>query len=340
MLRIAVDAMGGDHGPADVVAAVAAASLALDAELLLVGHERTLTSLLSEQEHNPERIAVYHAANAIGQFENAAKAMQAKRDSSIEVAVRLLADNLADTLVTMGNGDAVVEAARRHLRPIDGIARSARGAVYPTEVRRGEKQDPFVLLLDAGASMEADADELVSFAVMGSAYASCISRNERPRVALLSNGSDETRGLPSVVAAHQKLREMEGIHFVGNIAPIEIPRGTADVVVCAGFYGNLVLGMLHETHEAVLSMARYAHKERLMRNAGMWMLRSGLSRLKEVTDWHQYGGEPLLGYEKVIMIADGRSRMHAIVNAMKVAARAATCELPSTIRQNLQTEAP
>lgn len=337
MLTIAVDAMGGDRGALDTVAAVAAASLALDAEILLVGHERTLTSLLSEVEHNPERIAVYHAPDAIGQHEEPERAFASKPQSSLHIAMKLLADGLAQALVTTGNQEALVLAARHFLKRIPGVTTPALGAVYPTEIRRGEKDDPFMLLLDVGASMEASAEDLLRFAAMGSAYARCISWNEQPRIALLSNSVQPGSGTAQIVSAHESLSALKQLHFIGNIEPVDIPRGTADVVVCAGFYGSLLLNMLHETYEAVLATARYAHKERRLHNVGMWMLRGGLSRLKAVTDWRQYGGEPLLGYDRVIIKADGSSHARAIVNAMKVATKAVQAELPKRMEEKLNT---
>jgi glycerol-3-phosphate acyltransferase PlsX len=335
MPSIAIDAMGGDHGAAEVVAAAAAASLTLDIELLLVGHERTLTALLSEHEHNPERIAVYHAPDAIGMHEDPKKALLAKPDSSIQVACRLVNDGLAHAVVSAGNTGAVVLSAAQHFKRIPGVQRAALASVYPTEIRRGEKDDPFSLILDVGATIETSAEELVAFAIMGSAYASRISKNPRPRVALLSNGTEETKGLPEIVEAHRLLRAHKGIHFIGNIEGMDIPRGTADVVVCGGFYGNIVLKMLEGISESILDMARYAYKEHLVWRAGLYMLRGGISRIKEITDWEQYGGAPILGLDRVVIKAHGRSHSRAILNAIKVAVKSVNAELPERIREGL-----
>jgi phosphate acyltransferase len=333
MLTIAVDAMGGDHGPMDMVAAVAAASLKLDVEILLVGHERTLTSLLSEQEHNPERIGVYHAADAVGQYEDAARAVDDKVNSSIHVAMRLVADGVAQTLVTAGNSRAVLLAALRHLPLIDGVTQAAVSSVYPTETRRGEKEDPFTLLLDIGGASHAGSAELVAFAVMGSAYAAVVSRNPRPRVALL--GGDLAAELPEIAGANDILRAGSAVHYVGSIDPMDIPRGAADVVVSAGFYGNLVLNLLEGTHETILSLARYAHKERALKRAALWMLQGAVGSLKGLTDWEQYGGAPILGFEKPIIRAHGRSHSRALLNAIKVASKVAGSDLAEQIREGM-----
>ena len=335
MMSIAVDAMGGDHGPAEVVEAAAAASLALDAEILLVGQERVLTQLLGEYEHNPEKIAVFHAPDVIGMHDDPKKAVAAKTDASIHVACRLVSEGTAHAVVSAGNTGAVVLAASQHFTRIPGVTRAALAAVYPTETRRGEKDDPFSLMLDVGATIEASAQELVAFAVMGSAYASRISRNARPRVALLSNGTEDSKGLPSIVEANRILRTHRGIHFIGNIEGMDIPRGTADVVVCAGFYGNVVLKMLEGVSETILELASYAHKEKLVWRAGLYMLRGGVARIKEITDWEQYGGAPILGLDKVVIKAHGRSRARAVGNAIKVAMKSVSAGLPERIQEGL-----
>lgn len=340
MPTIAIDAMGGDHGASEVVAAVAAASLALDIEMLLVGHERTLTQLLSEHEHNPERIAVYHAPDVIGMNEDPKRGLAEKPEASIQVACRLVREGAAQAIVSAGNTGAVVLAASTHFERIPGVKRAALAAVYPTEIRRGEKEDPFSLMLDVGATISCTAQELVAFAVMGSAYASRISKNPRPRVALLSNGTEDSKGLPEIVEANRLLRAYKGLHFIGNIEGMDIPRGTADVVVCGGFYGNVVLKMLEGISETVIDVARYAHKERLVWRAGLWMLRGGMARIKELTDWEQYGGAPILGLDKVVIKAHGRSRSRALQNAIKVAVKSAASELPARIQEGLASLPP
>jgi glycerol-3-phosphate acyltransferase PlsX len=157
---------------------------------------------------------------------------------------------------------------------------------------------------------------------MGAAYASRVSKNPRPRVALLSSGAEEGKGPPEIVRAHQLLREATDLNFVGNIEGVDIPRGTADVVVCSGFVGNVVLKMLEGVSETIVRLATYAYKQRLVWRAGLMMLSGGISRLKEITDWEQYGGAPMLGLDKLFIKAHGRSRARAVTNAAKVAAKA------------------
>lgn len=332
---IALDAMGGDFAPEEVVRGAARLSLEADVDVLLVGQADRVSAILGEISHNPERIAVHHAPDFVGMGEEPGPALQRKPDASICVAARLVADGAADALVTAGNTGAAVLAAARSFKLVPGVRRAALAAVYPTEMRRGAKEDPFSLILDVGATLDATADDLVAFAVMGSAYAGIISKNDRPRVALLSNGTEEAKGLPAIVEAHRRLRQMPGIEFIGNVEGLDIPRGTADVVVTGGFVGNVVLKMLEGVAETVVGLARYAYHSRLTWRAGLFMLSGGIRRLKAITDWEQYGGAPILGFDRIVIKAHGRSKERAIVNAGKVAARAVKARIPDTIAERL-----
>jgi glycerol-3-phosphate acyltransferase PlsX len=322
-VTIAVDAMGGDHAPSEIVRGVAALSLeARHIQTLLVGDSDVLGEQLTSLRHDPERIAIHHASEWVGMAERPAEALTQKPDASITVAARLVADGSADALVSAGNTGASVLACARAFGTLPGVRRAALAAVYPTEIRRGEKDDPFSLILDVGATVEVTAEDLVTFALMGSAYASRVSKNPRPRVALLSSGTEHGKGPPEIVRAHQLLREATDLNFVGNVEGVDIPRGTADVVVCSGFVGNVVLKMLEGVSETIVRLASYAYKQRLVWRAGLMMLSGGISRLKEITDWEQYGGAPMLGLDKLFIKAHGRSRARAITNAAKVAAKA------------------
>jgi glycerol-3-phosphate acyltransferase PlsX len=337
LVTIAVDAMGGDHAPEEVVRGVAA--LSLDApyiQTLLVGDAEQIAGLLATLRHDPERIAVHHAGQRVMMHEKPAEALEEKPDSSIAVAARLVKEGAASALVSAGNTGASVLACARSWNRLEGVRRTALAAVYPTEVRRGEKDDPFSLILDVGATLDVTADDLVAFAIMGAAYAARVSKNPRPRVALLSNGSEAGKGPPEIVEAHRLLKEATELHFVGNIEGIDIPRGVADVVVCSGFVGNVVLKMLEGVSETIMRLAGYAYKERLVWRAGLMMLSSGIKRLKQVTDWEQYGGAPVLGFDRLFIKAHGRSKARAISNACKVAAKIAQADLGKEIEEALR----
>lgn len=342
-LTIAIDAMGGDFAPEEVVWAACAISLEKvekDAvggplHLLLVGDAPRLQKLLVKKSHDAERIAIHHASQVVGMDEDPRLALKEKTDSSIAVAARLCSEGRAQALVSAGNTGAAVLSCLTYWRRLPGIRRCALAAVYPTEVRRGEKDDPFSLILDVGATLDVTADDLVHFAVMGAAYASKISKNPHPKVALLSNGAEAGKGPKEVVAAHARLKTMQGIRFIGNVEGVDIPKGVADVVVCSGFVGNVVLKMLEGISETVVRLAHYAHKERLMWRAGLAMLSGGIGRLKELTDWKQYGGAPLLGMDRLLIKAHGRSQDLALQNAVRVAKKAVCSGLLTDIERGL-----
>ena len=328
--------MGGDQAPEQVVQGAAEASLALPgAEIVLVGDAATLGRILPRLRHDGSRVRVHHAESYVEMDEKPAEALAAKPDASILVAADLVARGEGDALVSAGNTGASVLACARRWKLLPGVRRAALAAVYPTELRRGDRNDPFSLILDVGATIDATAEDLVTFAVMGSAYARLVSQNRRPRVALLSNGNEAGKGPAAVVRAHELLLETTELNFVGNIEGLDIPRGVADVVVCSGFVGNVVIKMLEGVSETVIRLARYAHKEKLTWRLGLLALSSAIDQLKEVTDWQQYGGAPLLGFEHLFIKAHGRSSARAVTNAIKVAHKALAGGLTSHIARTM-----
>jgi glycerol-3-phosphate acyltransferase PlsX len=337
MITIALDAMGGDHAPDEIVRGAVLASLETrSVSIVLVGDRPRIESVLGETRHDRDRLSIHHAPTFVTMDDKPQEALDAKPDCSIVAAARLVALGAAGALVSAGNTGAGVLAAARTWKRLPGVRRAALAAVYPTEQRRGEKQDPFSLLLDVGATLDADAEDLVGFALMGAAYASRISNNERPKVALLSNGTEAGKGPAAVIEAHRLLTQHTDINFVGNVEGTDIPRGTADVVVCSGYVGNVVLKMLEGVGETVMSLARYAYKRRLVWRLGLAMLSGGIQQLKAITDWEQYGGAPFLGFDKLYIKAHGRSKARAIANAIKVAAKAAARGVTDEIARGLE----
>jgi phosphate acyltransferase len=338
-VTIAFDVMGGDHGPEEVVRGAAQLTLESDrVHALLVGDRHLIDEALARVRHNAEHIAVHHTAEWIAMSEKPGVALDEKPQSSVLLAARLVREGEADAMVSAGNTGAGVLACARTFKLMPGVRRAALATVYPTATRRGEKGDPFSLILDVGATVEASAEDLIAFAVMGAAYARIISRNKDPAVALLSNGTEAMKGPPRVVDAHRRLTRLAGIRFIGNIEGVDIPKGTADVVVCDGFVGNVCLKMLEGVSETIVELARYAYKERLLWRAGLAMLNGGIERIKQVTDWEQYGGAPVLGFDRLFIKAHGRSKARAIANAGKVAAKAVANDLSKAIMDGLPRE--
>jgi glycerol-3-phosphate acyltransferase PlsX len=337
MRTIALDAMGGDNAPECAVAGAARLSLEEGGpDVLLVGDSERVRALLDDREHDPARLSFHHAPDFIAMDAHPRAAIDAQPDASVLVAARLVSAKDADALVSAGNTGAVTLACARTFERIPGVSRCALGAVFPTEQRRGEHDDPFSLILDAGLTLDVTAEDLVGFAIMGSAYSSRISRHARPRVALLSNGSEPNKGTRPIVEAHERLQRTDGINFIGNIEGMDIPKGRADVIVTGGFTGNIVLKMLEGVASTVKSLGRYAFNQNLRNKMGLALLAPAVKQLRAVTDWEQYGGAPVLGFDHICIKAHGRSSERAISNALKVASKAVRTDLVTAIRDGVE----
>jgi glycerol-3-phosphate acyltransferase PlsX len=317
---IAVDAMGGDNAPDEVVKGVAEVSLATDIECLVVGDEPRIQFILEHVPYNPEQISILHAPDAIGMAEDPHEAIR-KRDASLVVGVRAVADGRAGAMVSAGNTGACVLACAKHFRLVKGIRRAALASVFPRHTEY-LGQDRLALLLDVGATVHCEADELVQFALMGNAYARRISKVASPRVGLLNMGSEEMKGGKELVEAHRRLRELSGVNFMGNVEGNELVRGRADVIVCEGLVGNVTLKLIEGLSELFSDIAGLAAERRLAWRLGLYLLSRGIERLRALTDYTQYGGSPILGFEHLFIKCHGRSNAHALANAVKVAAKA------------------
>ncbi|MCB9779504.1 MAG: phosphate acyltransferase PlsX [Alphaproteobacteria bacterium] len=336
-VRVALDAMGGDHGPEAVVEGAARLSIEeRPVQVFLVGDPERIGTELAKHRYDPSWIQVVPAAGSVAMDAKPAAALDDNPDCSVLVAARLVADGEADALVSAGSTGATILASSRTFQRLPGIRRCALASVYPTEQRHGDRGDPFALMLDVGATLNATAEDLVGFAVMGSAYARIISDNQDPKVALLSNGTEPNKGTEAIVHAHELLSRMDTLHFAGNVEGLDIPRGTVDVIVTEGFLGNVVLKMLEGVSEVVVDLARDAYARKFLYRMGLTMLSQGLRQLRTMTDWKQYGGAPLLGFDKVVIKAHGRSNARAVRNAVKVAAKAVDRDLAGQIRAGMK----
>lgn len=338
VIRVAIDAMSGYNSPEAPIEAAAELSLVRGEplHLILVGDAHLINAVLAELEHNPERLSVVHSAHALRADQSPSR--ERLSGTSIERATRLLAEDRADALVSAANGGAVVLAAHDHVPTIPGIEHGAIAAVLPTRRRRGEKEDPFCLLLDVGATFHPSAEDLRSFGVMGAAYARAISKNDCPRVALLSASPEPTIGPANVVRAHDLLEEgsdEEHYAFIGNIEGHLLPTGEADVVVCDGFTGAILVRLIEGIAETALELARNAYDTKIRWRLALSMLSSGLEQLKHLIDWEEYGGAPLLGFSRPIIMTHGNSGTRAFRNAIKVAAKTVREDVIPTIRENL-----
>ncbi len=334
MPTIAVDAMGGDFAPAAVVKGVARVSLTTDIQCVLVGDERRIQDVLDETPYNAEQIDTCHASEVIGMDEDPKEGARRKGEASVLAAARLVTEGRADAMVTAGNAGAAVLACVRHFPVIPGIRKTVLASVYPRQIEY-EGQDHLALLLDVGATIRCEAADLVQFGLMGSAYARRVSKVELPRVALLNMGREETRGGEVLVEAHRRLRVLGGVNFVGNIEGHELATGRADVVICEGLLGNVVLKVLEGLSELMGDLATSAAQQNWRWKLGLAMLSGGVGRLRELTDYVRYGGAPILGFEHLAIKAHDRSTEHAITNAVKVAAKAVRDQVAEEIKASV-----
>jgi len=311
---IALDAMGGDHGSKSTTRAAAVISKTTDIRLLLVGNREELLPLLEKYEARLDRIEFLHTTDFVPMDGTS---------SSIALAAQSVASGRAQALVTAGNTAAVLLHCSRVISQIPGINRTVLAAVHPT-LPREHNADPLGLLLDVGANLSCDAEDLVQFAAMGAAYASRISKTATPTVGLLNIGEEESKGDALLRQAHQLLREASGqaFNFYGNVEGRDIPLGVVDVVVCPGILGNVVLKLLESMGEVVLALGNDMLSQRPTWRLGRRMLRGGLHQISDMAHYSEYGGAPILGLERIVIKAHGRSDAKAIENAIKVAAKA------------------
>lgn len=321
MPAIAVDAMGGQHAPEAVVQGVADVSLHTDIECVLVGDAARIQSILDGIAYNPEHLDIVHAGDVIGLDEEPREALRRKRDTSALTALQLVTRGRCTAVVTAGNAGAVILGGLREFPLLPGVHKVAMASVYPRTVDH-PGQDPLALALDVGATVRCTPLELVQFGVMGAAYARVISKADAPRVALLNLGHEAQQGGEALVEAHRRLSALSGLNFVGNILGNELTSGIADVVVCEGLLGNIVLRLLESVATMAVDLTTSTAQRNWRWRAGMAIMASGADRLRALADYASYGGAPILGFEHLIVKAHGRSTAQSIANAVKVAAKA------------------
>lgn len=312
-MRIAVDAMGGDYAPREIVAGAvrAAARFPSISRIILVGDQEAIKQELSRHRARPACLDIRHASEIVEMHESPATAIRRKKDSSIGRAVDLVKKGEADAVVSAGNTGAVVVASSLKLRTLDGVDRPAIGLVMPTPQR------PF-LLIDAGATIDCDSRLLVQFAAMGTVYAREILGQPNPVVGLLSIGGEASKGNETTKEAFRMLSESH-LNFRGNVEGHDLYRGETDVVVCDGFVGNVVLKTSESAAHAIGTWIKQEFARGPVRMLGAALLQGALRAIKRRTNSELYGGALLLGVNGVCIITHGASSSLAIYHAIRVA---------------------
>ena len=328
-MRIAVDAMGGDHAPREVVrgSVDAARTLSQLSRIYLVGDSELLQRELDAYGPIPDAIEVCHASEVIDMDEAPANAVRRKKDSSIGRAVDMVKKGDADAVVSAGNTGAVVVASTLKLRTLEGVDRPAIAVVMPTQVR------PFVLI-DAGANIDCDAKLLSQFAVMGSVYSRLILGNESPVVGLLSIGGEDSKGNETTKEAFGLLSE-SNLNFRGNVEGHDLFKGETDVVVCDGFVGNIVLKTTESVCQAIGHWMKQEFKKNVLRILGALMLKGALRAMKQRMDPEVQGGALLMGVKGVCIITHGSSSRRAIFHAIRTACESVDHHLNDVIVKDI-----
>jgi glycerol-3-phosphate acyltransferase PlsX len=327
-MRIAVDAMGGDQAPSVIVDGAVAAARHLDAEVALVGPTVEIErALATHADWERLGIVVVDAPDVIGMSEAPAAALRRKPRASVRVAADLVASRNASALVSIGHTGATVMAAHAAFGMIAGVDRPALAATIPTRGRPA-------VLLDAGANVESRPHHLLQFGVMGSVVARVAFGVDRPSVGLLSIGEEETKGNELTREAHQLLKAAP-INFIGNIEGREIYSGVADVVVCDGFTGNVVLKTSEGLVETVETLLGDELRGTFSSQVGYLLSRRAFRRFRRRLDYSEYGGAALIGVAGLVIVGHGRSSAKAVRNAIAMAYRFATTDFVHRVEHEI-----
>ncbi|WP_010269687.1 phosphate acyltransferase PlsX [Paenibacillus senegalensis] len=321
-MRIAIDAMGGDHAPQAIVEGVLlAAKEWSDSELILVGDSAKLDPLLAAK---PDNVKVVHAPDKIESTDEPAKAVRRKKDSSMVVAGRLVKNKEADALISAGNTGALMTTGLLVIGRIRGIDRPALAPVIPSMKGAG------TLCLDLGANMDSSPENLLQYAIMGSIYRTKVNGMEKPRVGLLNVGTEEQKGNELTKAAFPLLANAP-IHFIGNVEARDVLEGSCDVLVCDGFVGNVLLKALEGTAGTIFLVLKQEFTRSFASKLAAAVLKPGLTRFKKKLDYTEHGAAPFLGIDGLVLKSHGSSDANAIKNAVRQARTAIEAELVSAI---------
>ncbi|ABO50593.1 phosphate:acyl-[acyl carrier protein] acyltransferase [Desulforamulus reducens MI-1] len=328
MIKIALDAMGGDHAPMEIIRGARDAAQELGVHILLVGDQEKIQKELDGDEAGG-LISIVHAPEVVGMEEHPVSAIRKKKNSSIVVATQLVKEGVADAVVSAGSTGAQMASSLFILGRISGVDRPAISTLLPTA--KG-----VVVLLDAGANVDCRPKHLKQFAVMGSLYAERVLGLPSPKVGLVNIGAEETKGNELTIASYQMLQKTS-INFVGNVEGRDLFLGGSDVAVCDGFVGNVILKSAEGLAMSILGMFKQ-ELGRLEDIIGNERIMHMLGSFKRRMDYAEYGGAPLLGVNGVSVICHGSSRARAIKNALRVAKETVEQGLVPAIKESLEND--
>lgn len=310
MIKVAVDAMGGDYAPSQmVVGAIAAANLRKDIQVVLVGRKEDVEKELSGKDYPHDRIQIAHASEVIATEEPPVNAIRKKKDSSIVVGMNLVKKGEADAFVSAGSSGAVLVGGQVIVGRIKGVERPPLAPLIPTE--KGVS-----LLIDCGANVDARPSHLVQFARMGSIYMEHVMGVKNPRVAIVNIGAEEEKGNALVKETFPLLKACTDINFTGSIEAREIPHGGADVIVCEAFVGNVILKLYEGVGATLISKVKAGMMTSLKSKIGALLVKPALKETLKSFDASQYGGAPLLGLKGLVVKTHGNSKANEVCNSI------------------------
>lgn len=327
--RIAIDAMGGDNAPFEVVKGVVEASKSVKYKLALVGKEEVILNELKKYKYDESKIEVIDAREVVENCDNPTDAIKNKKNSSMVVGLNLVKEEKALALVSAGNTGALLTGATIIVGRIKGVKRPALATMLPSEKNR-------VLMLDSGANVDAKAEYLLQYAQMGSIYFENVLGKEKPSVGLVNIGSEREKGNALVKEAYSLLEDAKNINFVGNVEARDITLGNVDVIVCDAFVGNVILKVMEGLGKTVLKILQRALLSSLRSKIGALIAKPAFKKVKdEFFEYDDIGGAPFLGLKGLVVKAHGSSKANAIVGAIKQCEKFIDADMVSKISEGL-----
>jgi len=329
-LHIALDAMGGDLGPEEMVAGAILATRATDIDVTLLGDENRLRPILTAQNPSSSRIHLVHTTQVVDMDESPFDAIRKKKDSSIVRAFTLHKEGKVDAVVSAGNSGATMAAAIKFLGRLEHISRPGIAGIFPT------LKGP-VVMMDVGANVDCRPQHLFQFAIMAAAFSQVLFGTPQPRIGLLSIGEEGGKGNVLVKKSHELLQQ-SSLNYIGNVEGRDTFLGDVDVIVCDGFVGNVCLKLSEGLAEAVMGMLKEEISKSLKAKIGYLLAKNAFSSFKKRVDYAEYGGAPLLGLKGNGIVCHGRSNAKAIMNAIRVASEMARNRVNDRILQLLSVD--
>lgn len=329
-MRIVLDAMGGDKAPESPVQGAVMAVNKYGYDLILVGREDEIKKILKGQQYPADKIEIVHASEAVGMEEAAALSIRKKRDSSIVRGLELVKEGKGDVFVSAGNTGAVVCAATLSLRLMPGIDRPGIAVVFPTLSKPS-------MVIDVGANIDPKPIHMLQYGIMGDAYSRYILGKTDPTVALLNIGEEASKGTDFEKESHQLLKASK-LNFIGNVEPKGVYKGEADVVLCNGFVGNVLLKVTEAfAYAGAELLKKELKKSGILAKIGALMMLPALKKIKKRVDPSEYGGAPLMGIDGRVIIAHGSADARAVMNAVRAGAEFYGHNVNEHILEELQT---